>query len=219
MLRNRIFTSLMCIFIILLTITFSIGVPIYCRSIYYAHIKPLELEERTGKSEAQIIEAYDEVLDYLTIPNREFGTGDFEYSQEGKSHFEDCKILFDINIITFAVSLLGIVVLYILKRKRYYNFARPFGLHFTFTCGVIPLSLFTLIAGVAALDFDKAFTVFHKIFFYGRENWMFDYKKDVIINALPQEFFLNCAVIIATSIIVISLALTVFGIIKSKKEK
>lgn len=219
MLKNRILTALMCLFIILLTITFSISLPIYIRPIYYAHIEPLNLEESTGKSKAQIIEAYDEVLDYLTLPGKEFGTGEFKHSQNGKSHFEDCKILFDINIITLVVSLLGIIVLCLFKQKKFYNFSRPFGLHFLFACGALPTALFLIIGAIASIDFDKAFEVFHKIFFYGKENWIFDYREDEIIKALPQEFFLNCAVIIAVSVILLSLALIVFGIIKSKKIK
>lgn len=218
MFKNRILTALLCIFIILLTITFSIGLPIYVRPIYYAHIEPLNLEQRTGRSEAEIIKSYDEVLDYLTLPDKEFSAGNFKYSQEGKSHFEDCKVLFDINIITFFVSLLGIVVLSILKRKRLFEFSSPFGLHFSFTCGALPCAVFLLIGAVASIDFDKAFEVFHKIFFYGKENWIFDSRKDEIILALPQEFFLNCAVIIALSIIIINFALIIFGIIKSKKN-
>lgn len=217
MFKNRILTALLCIFIILLTITFSIGLPIYVRPIYYAHIEPLNLEMRTGRTESEIIKAYDEVLDYLIMPDREFGTGDFKFSQEGKNHFEDCKVLFDLNFKVFFLSLFGIVVLSVLKRKKFYDFARPFGLHFSFTCGVLPSSFFLLVGAIASIDFDKAFEVFHKIFFFGKENWIFDYKKDEIILALPQQFFLNCAVIIVTSIIIINLALIIFGITKSKK--
>jgi len=219
MLKNRIFTALMCIFIILLTITFSISLPIYIRPIYYAHIEPLNLEESTGKSETQIIEAYDEVLDYLTLPNNEFSAGDFTYTDEQKSHFEDCKVLFDLNVVILSVSLLGVVILIILKRKKIYEFNRPFGLHFSFCCGAITFLLFAVIIGLVSLDFNTAFNVFHKIFFYGKGNWLFLYFKYEIISIFPIEFFLNCGVIIAVSVILLSLALIVFGIIKSKKIK
>lgn len=219
MLKNRIFTALMCIFIILLTITFSISLPIYIRPIYYAHIEPLNLEESTGKSETQIIEAYDEVLDYLTLPNNEFSAGDFTYTDEQKSHFEDCKVLFDLNVVILSVSLLGVVILIILKRKKIYEFNRPFGLHFSFCCGAITFLLFAVIIGLVSLDFNTAFNVFHKIFFYGKGNWSFLYFKYEIISIFPIEFFLNCGVIIAVSVILLSLALIVFGIIKSKKIK
>ena len=217
MLKNRILTALMCVFIILLTITFSISLPIYIRPIYYAHIEPLKLEESTGKSKEQIIRAYDEVLDYLTLPNEEFSTGDFTYTGEQKSHFEDCKVLFDLNVIIFTVSLLGVVILTVLKRKKFYETSLPFGLHFSFCCGAITFLLFAVIIGLVSLNFNTAFNVFHKIFFYGKGNWSFLYFKYEIISIFPIEFFLNCGVIIAVSVILLSIALIVFGIIKSKK--
>jgi uncharacterized membrane protein len=87
--KSRILTILYIIAIALLIITFSIGLPIYVRPFYYAHIAPLDLVEDTGKTVEQIKEGYDEVLDYLTLPGREFSAGDFAYSEEGKSQFED----------------------------------------------------------------------------------------------------------------------------------
>ena len=97
-------TSLSVIFIIavvILTITFSIGLPIYIRPFYYAHIPSIQEEFREWydvEIETDYIkDAYDEVLDFLTKNGKEFGTGELPYSEEGKGHFEDCKVLFDLN--------------------------------------------------------------------------------------------------------------------------
>ncbi len=219
MVKNRIFTLLTCVFTVLLTITFSIGLPIYFRPFYYAHIKLYNLEEVTGKNDQQIKEAYNEVLDYLTLPGKEFGTGDFDHSEEGKNHFVDCKVLFDLNITVFFISVLILGLLFLLNRKKIFYFSKPFGRHFTVTTGGFTLGFFAFIVGLAALDFDKAFVVFHKIFFYGKDNWLFDYETDEIILALPQEFFLNCGILISASIIIISIFLIFFGLISDKKRK
>ena len=56
--------------------------------------------------------------------------------------------------------------------------------------------LFALIGGLAALDFDAAFTIFHRIFFPGKDNWLFNPFTDPIITLLPQDFFLHCALLI-----------------------
>ncbi len=215
--KNKISTVLLCIFTVLLTITFSISLPICIRPFYYAHIEKYNLVEITGKSEAQIIEAYDEVLDYLILPNKEFSTGDFLYSQDGKSHFTDCKTLFTLNFTVLFVSLVVVIALYILRRKKSIDYAKPFSLHPSFTSGLATLILFAVIGVLAALDFNKAFIVFHNIFFYGKDNWMFDSSKDQIISALPQEFFLNCAILIVASIIIISFSLIFYAIFKKKK--
>ena len=54
----------------------------------------------------------------------------------------------------------------------------------------------TLILLAAALDFDRAFVVFHSVFFPGKDNWIFDWRTDPIILLLPQDFFRNCAILI-----------------------
>ncbi len=216
--KNKISTALLCVFTVLLTITFSISLPICIRPFYYAHIEKYNLVEITGKSETQIKEAYDQVLDYLTLPNKEFSTGDFTYSEEGKSHFADCKALFILNFTVLFVSLAVIILLYILKRKKFITFSKPFCFNPSFTSGTATLILFAAIGLLAALDFDKAFVVFHNIFFYGKDNWLFDSSKDQIITALPQEFFLNCAIMIIASIIIISISLILYAIFKKRKN-
>ena len=219
LIKNKVLTSLFCVFTIFLIITFSIALPIYVRPFYYAHIDAYNLEEVTGMNKEQIKEGYNEVLDYLTLPNKEFGAGDFKFSQEGKSHFEDCKFLFDLNASVLIVSFLGVVILYILHKKKVFTLSRPFGRHVSFTGGSITLFLFALIGGICAIDFDTAFVVFHKIFFYGKDNWVFDYQTDQIISALPQEFFLNCGILIVSSIITISICLLLYGIFSKPKNK
>ncbi len=219
MLKNKIFTTVICIFTVLFTITFSISLPIYIRPFYYCHIDKYNLEEITGKTELQIKEAYDEVLDYLTLPGKDFGAGDFEYTEEGKNHFEDCKVLFTLNFSVLLTSIAVIITLLILNRKKIINFSKPFGFNPALVSGSATLLLFAVIGGLAAINFDKAFVIFHKIFFYGKDNWMFDSSENEIINALPQEFFLNCGILIVSSIILISIVLILFAVFCKKRKK
>lgn len=218
--KNKLLTGLLGFFAVILIITFSIGLPIYIRPFYYAQIDSLNIEKYSGFDRETIIEAYDDVLDYLTIPGRDFGTGSLEYSENGKSHFVDCKGLFDLNIIAFLISLVGIVSLVILNKKGIFDLWRPFGMNILFSSGVYTLAGFAVIGGLAAIDFDNAFTVFHKIFFPGKENWLFDWYKDQIIRILPQDFFMNCAILILASVITLCLGCILFGVIeKAKRSK
>ncbi len=203
----------------ILTITASIGLPIYFRPFYYMQIEGLELPEATGHTYEEIKDAYDELLDFLTLPAKEFGTGVFEYSEEGKSHFIDCKGLFNLNVIALLVSLavlITVIVLHLKKKIALLN-ARGFGL--PFVSGVATLSLFAVLGAVIAIDFDKAFVIFHAVFFPGKDNWMFSPSEDEIITAMPQDFFMSCAILIGVSIILISLALVGIGIYKKIKAK
>ena len=216
--RNYIISIIFAVALTVLIISFSIGLPIYNRSFYYLHVLALDLPEKTGYEHAEIVDAYDEVLDYLTTPDAEFGTGILEYSEEGKAHFEDCKILFDLNATALVISFAIVILLIVLDKIGIISLARPFGLRIGFWSSCVTLGLFSIVGIACALDFSSAFTTFHKLFFPGKSNWMFDPHADQIINILPAEFFLSCAVLICVSVLLISVALIVRAILKRNDE-
>jgi integral membrane protein (TIGR01906 family) len=178
-------------------------------------IEPLGLEEETGYTYDEIKEGYDEVLDFLTRPGGEFSAGVFEFSEEGASHFEDCKVLFTLNGVVLIVSSVLIAVLLILRRKGIYNPTTVFKRAPRYYSGIATLVGFAVIGVLAATNFDNAFRIFHKIFFPGKDNWMFNPYTDEIIMAMPQQFFMNCAILTVVSIITIS---TVFILTSKNKE-
>ena len=214
---NKLLSLIFAIAALVLLITFSIGLPIYFRPFYYAHVDALDMPERTGFDREVIIEAYDEVLDFLTLPGHEFGTGELEYSEEGKGHFEDCKVLFDLNRNAFLISLAVVVLLSLLNKIKVIKLARPFGKRISFFVGLSALILFLSLAVIVAQDFDSAFTVFHQIFFPGKDNWLFNPFTDEIILVMPQQFFMDCAILICSSILIISFVLIARG--KRHKSK
>ena len=217
--KNKILTGLLGFFAAILIITISIGLPIYVRPFYYRQVDTLDIPEYSGAEREDIIVAYNELMDYLTLPGKEFKTGVFKYSELGKSHFVDCKVLFDLNIYALIISLVGVVTLIILNKKKVFELWRPFGMSILFCSGAYTLGGFALIGGLAALNFDKAFEIFHKIFFPGKSNWMFSWYEDEIIRILPQDFFMNCAIMILCSIILLCLGCIAYGLIGKYKEK
>lgn len=219
MIKNRILTALLAVFVVIFVITASIGLPIYVRPFYYMQIDSLGLEEETGYTKEEITQGYDEILDFLTIPGREYGTGVFASSSEGEGHFRDCKVLFDLNLTLLIISFVGVVALIILNRLKIFSLSRPFGFSFLLTCGAGTLIFFALLGALCALNFDKAFEIFHAIFFPGKDNWRFNPYRDEIILAMPQEFFMSCAILIASSIILISIGFIIYGIIEKKKRE
>lgn len=216
--KNKLLTSVFALALIVMTITFSIGLPIYVRPFYYAHINALDMPEETGYDYDTIKEAYDEVLDYLTVPGNEFGTGELLHSEEGASHFADCKVLFDLNLWGYIVSSVLVVALVILSKKGVFSFTRAGGLGVSFWSGISALFAFALVGGLAALDFDRAFVIFHSIFFPGKDNWMFNPRTDQIIQVMPEEFFMNCAILIVSSIIVLCLTYIIVGIVRRERK-
>ena len=220
-LRDSLVTFIFTVAIAVLTITFSIGLPIYVRDIYYAHIPvvqdQVEYYTDVRVEEDVIVEAYDEVLDFLTLPGREFGAGILPYSEEGKAHFEDCKVLFDLNRNAFIISLAVIVILLVWNKCGIIRLVKMRGLSATFWAGAGTLGVFATIGALAATDFERAFTIFHKLFFPGKDNWLFNPYTDPIILFMPIEFFMNCAVTICLSILTISVAHMVIGRIRKDR--
>ena len=211
---KRLLSVLCMICVCLFLLTVSIGLPIYIRPFYYAHIGAYDLEGLSGYSEAQIREAYDEVLDYLTLPGREFGTGELPQSPEGKAHFEDCKVLFDLNASILLISGAILAVLFFM-RKRWgaYRLGKHSALLWA---AVLSLTAPIMIGCLAALDFDRAFVIFHSIFFPGKTNWVFDWYRDPIIRVLPQDFFRNCAILIGVGLVSMAMGILVW---EGKRKK
>ena len=197
--KKRLLSVLCAVCVFLFLLTASIGLPIHIRPFYYAHIGAYELEAVSGYSETEIRQAYDEVLDYLTLPGKGFGTGVMPISHEAEHHFADCKVLFDLNAAVLIGSGLVLAVLFLMRKKwgpyRLGRHSAPFW------AAVLSLTAPVVIGSLAALDFDRAFTIFHTVFFPGKTNWVFDWNADQIIRILPQEFFRNCAVLIGTGLV------------------
>ena len=212
--KKRLLSVLCAVFVFLFLLTASIGLPIYIRPFYYAHIDAYGLEAVSGYSESEIRQAYDEVLDYLTLPGREFGTGVLPYSEDGKAHFVDCKGLFDLNAVVLVGSGLVLALLFVMRKKwgpyRLGRHSAPFW------AAVLSLTAPVVIGSLAALDFNRAFTVFHTIFFPGKTNWVFDWYADQIIQVLPQEFFRNCAILIGLGLVTMAAGIMIWERRKKK---
>lgn len=177
-------------------LTGSIALPILLRPFYYAHITPLALEQTSGLDRGQIVTAYDEMMDFCTGRTAEFSTGILPWSAAGREHFVDVRGLFRLDLTTAAISglfLLGWAPAGKACRIQPYRF-RNRGFAFW---GCIGLGGFFLIIGTfSAVNFHRAFLLFHRVFFPGKSNWVFYSHTDGIIRILPQAFFRNCALLI-----------------------
>jgi integral membrane protein (TIGR01906 family) len=211
---NKIIAILLIINTSLFIISFSISIPILFRPFYYIQIDLLDIKEETGYSYEEIKEAYDDVIDYCLL-NKEFKTGKLKYSNEGKSHFRDCKILFIINFVILIIS--GII--YILKKKLFNNI-KLFNCNIEFCSSVLIIFIFlSLLISSFVIGFNDMFTIFHNIFFLGKDNWILDPDTDEIIDILPKHFFMNCAILVISIIFIITISFIIIEIINKKRKK
>ena len=198
--QSKLLTVVLAIVIAVVLLSAAIAAPILCRPFYYAHIGPLELEERTGLTREEIKTAYNEMLDYC-LGAEEFSTGVLKWSESGKDHFTDVRVLFLLDLWVLGVFALLLLIILIAMRLTAWRPRRLWGRGPAFWAGAGLAVVFLLAGGLAALDFDRAFVVFHALFFPGKDNWLFDPRTDEIINILPQTFFMNCAILILAVLI------------------
>ena len=203
-----------------LLLSASVAVPILCRPFYYAHIDALRLTEVTPWTEQEIRQAYDEMLDFC-LGKGEFSTGVLAWSDWGKSHFEDVRVLFLLDLRVLAVSAAVFVCLLAGARLTRRRPGTILGRGPGFWAGAGLAAVFLAIGAWAAVDFDRAFVVFHTVFFPGKENWILNYQTDQIINILPEVFFRNCALLIL-ALLVTGCAVLIAGdffLVRTRKAK
>jgi len=114
------------------------------------------------------------------------------------SHMDDVLVLFGYGLTGRNVAAAGFVVTLIIlllsdrKHSREKAAYQLLGLWRGFAAGC--LTAFAVLGGLIALDFSRAFNIFHEIFFV--DNWRFDARTSLMINMLPNGFFVDAAAFI-----------------------
>ena len=199
----------------LFIITFSIAVPIFFRNFYFFNVKILDIEKNSGYTKAQIVDAYNEVMDFL-VWGDEFGTGELPYSEEGKSHFEDCRNLFVLDFVVLGISALCVVAIYLLHKFGVVDLS--FKKLSPEIWGLVGLGVLFAVVGVwAVVDFSSLFEAFHHIAFPGKDNWYFDPRQDAIITILPEELWFNFLLLIVGVFVAFVVAILMTEKIRKRK--
>ena len=204
---SKLLAAVMAAAVALALLTGSIAAPIVIRPFYYVQIEPLKLEQLSGLSREEIIAAYDEVLDYCIGASDEFSAGVLPFSESGSAHFADCRTLFILDLWLFFGSMVVIAALKLYDRRHELLCLRGHGAPFWGAVGIGAVLI--AVAAAAAADFDRAFTVFHALFFPGKDNWIFDPAQDPIITLMPEEFFRNCAILILAVLLIAGAAIII----------
>lgn len=189
---NKIlFSLILSLFFILL----SIEILVNFKYLYYFDIKFLNLESSSNLSYSEIKSNYDYIIKFITsTKNMDFNIPSFTSSSEGTLHFYEVKnIFYNIKLLLYITGIISIFIIYYsFKHNNFIVFHYSFYILFS-----VPIVLMITFL----LDFNKAFTYFHKIFF-NNDFWLFNINKDPIINILPERFFLHMAIFLNILIIV-----------------
>ena len=85
-------------------------------------------------------------------------------------------------------------------------------------CAITSLVIPAIIVIVSLIDFDAFFKFFHKIAF-SNEDWLFDPKKDQVIEILPEGFFMLCLMVIAGTVLIGAAVVLVIYLKKKRKKR
>ncbi len=198
-------------------ISFAASIPAVFRPFYYACITPLHIEETSGYDRETIVEAYDDVMNFIW-EGAEFKTGSLKWTEEEKAHFDDCVPLFHLQVILASILGAYLLVFLILRKKNVLRPAKLGGISSVSYGGMFTLLVMAVVGIFAAVDFDKLFSLFHAVFFPGKGNWIFNEKTEQVINILPEEFFAVCAGFIVGLVVIFSIIAIVVGVVKREKR-
>ena len=154
---------------------------------------------------AQMQANYDRIIEYSLFPwVRELHLETLPMSDAGAQHFAEAKDIFQLFV---QGGLLALVVAVVLG-SWLWRWHRSIG--FLTAGAIIALATPLMLAIPLAIDFDRAFVVFHEIAF-DNELWIFDPRTDPIIDYLPEALFMRNAFAILVVMIVLSVAAIMVG--------
>lgn len=140
--------------------------------------------------------AADRIMGYL---NYRYSTLEINYNPQGEArfmrnteirHMVDVKNLYTgLRVVALSSLIIGVSLSYYMYKKDKSELyktlkAIPLG----------PIAFIVVVGGAILIDFNAAFTTFHRIFFTN-DDWIL-YSNDVLIQLLPQMFWMVSGLII-----------------------
>ena len=148
--------------------------------------------------------AFDEMMEYLrgnrdnlNIEITADGAWQEFYNAREKAHLKDVRNIvlkaYLARLIAALIFFISLICIFIYYKYRS-SYCSSICKTFINTC-TITNAAFLLVVGIAAVNFDKAFMIFHKVLF-ANNYWRLSPNESDLINLLPQSFFEHTALVI-----------------------
>ncbi len=213
---KKTIATIISIALILIALAYSIELNAYDLSYYQGAYKKYEIEEVTGKTENELLAISEDIILYL---KNEGGSELLEphFNEREVLHMVDVQDLFKlktgIKYLSIVSLILGIAY-YISKKETLYLSGFIVKFFFGF------YALVALLVGLVSLNFSRSFIIFHHIFF-DNDLWILNPKTDLMIQMLPEGFFLDIAIraVILFVIILLVLQALIYSYYRNEKKK
>jgi integral membrane protein (TIGR01906 family) len=202
------------IFLPLYSLLKSIEINVFNKNFYLKSYEEYNVPEITGKSLVELDNITHELLKYIKGQSDERILKPFFNEREIK-HMEDVNVLFKYGFFLKNISLilsLLVVITFLYQNEVQKAFKGVFYGNFIWW-GLVLLLFFA-----STIDFNKYFTYFHLIFF-DNDLWLLDPETDLLIQMLPEEFFIDIFKRIVLFFISMLAIIQMTGYILMKKGK
>ena len=179
---KKIFAFLISLSIILFILLYSIDFMAKDISYYNNFHNEYKIEEESGLSKEWIESASNSLVEFIKNGDKEVLKNHF--NEKEISHMEDVYKLFKLDRVVYTSLFIITLIVFIYKLIKNDN------IFFKYIRKYILISYISVISflGVCSMFFSESFIYFHKLFF-NNDLWLLDYKTDLMIRILPEEFF------------------------------
>lgn len=184
---KKIFLVLLVVLLSLSCLLIAVEKNSFNINFYIESYEKYNIEKVTGKNKMELESITEDILTYLR-GDRGRDILEPNFNEREILHMEDVQDLFKIGFrlkyISIFLSVFLIAIFWKMKEKKWVKNV-TIGL---FVNWIILGLLFLMIY----FDFSKYFTLFHHIFF-SNDLWILDPRTDLLIQMLPEDFFMSMA--------------------------
>lgn len=187
-----------------------------CKGTYRIANKIFHIDKNLNIPRNKLYAEYGSIIDFINNPKTtDLSFESFTLSNNALYHFVEVRKIF-IGIYIFLIFSISLLVIYLLINKK--RIKKAIGNIPVISLLITIVTSFVIIA-FSMVNFNYLFKIFHEIIFTN-DYWIFDTVKDSIILALPEEFFLLCAIIIIVlSIIITCIELVICKRVREEQKK
>jgi len=210
--KRVLFNILLGIVLFLFITSAAAMITLNFRPLYRMDVDRLGIADDVGMSKEQVVKNYAAVIEYCSgFGPKELVIPDFPMSDTGRIHFEEVRDIFVFfNYLALFSGLLAMAgIVYNRRRKN------P---GYLLAAGITGLGVPAVLACFVAYDWQMAFNAFHAIAF-NNDYWLFDPRTDPVIEILPIDFFLHCAILLLSILALGSVACIVLYAICKRRTK
>ena len=172
------------------------------------------ITETTGKSIQELHNITENLLDYLNGKSEE-EVLELDFNEREILHMKDVKILFKNGFTLkyiFLIISFTIIMYFVINKKR-----KILG-NFIYKGLFINWVVLGFLGIMILFDFNKYFTYFLYIFFTN-DLWLLDPNTDLLIQMLPDEFFIYMAINIGLSFLSFVAIIQIIGYVITRKGR